>query len=246
MKAAALTAVGLVREHNEDMVYCTIDPIGLLPNLFIVADGMGGHNAGEVASQKSVESFCDYIKGLPSCDSQKHTAILDNLTAATLHANRSVFALSISNMAYMGMGTTFSACCVAGSWLILSHVGDSRIYTVCPQGITQISTDHTYVNELIQAGSITPQEARVHPKRNQLTNVVGCSPEIETDGVLHDISNATSVLLCSDGLTDMLTDEDIFEIITSSGTPQMRGQSLIDAANANGGVDNISVIIIDL
>ena len=246
MHAAGQTATGLVRTDNEDVIFYTTKPIGPLPNLFIVADGMGGHNAGEVASAKSLEFCCAFLRNTPPPDYAKPEDILDILIKATLAANKAVYKLAISNPAYDGMGTTFSACTVIGSILAVAHIGDSRIYTTAPGRITQITTDHTFVEEMVQAGNLTPSQAKTHPRRNVITRVLGCDPEVKADGNLHGLDGIHSILLCSDGLTDMLSDEDIMNLINQNAPAGIRTESLINAANNNGGIDNISAIIIDV
>ena len=246
MNASGLTAIGLVRSHNEDAIFHTTDPIGPLPNLFIVADGMGGHNAGEVASSKSLEYSCGFIRRAPQKNLTCPKDAVELLVAAVNHANQEVYSHSQKHPECYGMGTTFSACTVLDGNLAVAHIGDSRIYTIAPGHITQITTDHTYVAEMIQAGNLTPSEAKTHPKRNQLTRVLGYEPPITIDGTLHDLSAVNYVLLCSDGLTDMLSDDEILSIITQNSPTQTIAKALIGAANNNGGIDNISAIIIDV
>jgi len=246
MYAAGLTAVGLVRGHNEDAIFCSTVPIGPLPNLFVVADGMGGHNAGEVASSKSLEHSQAFIQDSASPLTTIPEDIMDILVAATHQANRDVFDLSVSDPSFHGMGTTFTACSIVNDTLAVAHIGDSRIYAVGPGGISQITSDHTFVQEMVDAGRLTPQEAKIHPQRNMLTRVLGCDPLLTAEGNLCDLQGVDSVLLCSDGLTDMLTDEEILEIVSQKTSPKARVEALIGAANHQGGVDNISAIIIDI
>jgi len=242
MQAIGRTDVGRVREHNEDTIFFSTDPVGSLPNLFIVADGMGGHNAGEVASAKAVEYCYAFLRSYP----KKLSDILDILIAATHQANRDVFELSISNPAYNGMGTTFTACCIIDNILSISHIGDSRLYIFNDGQIHQLTKDQTMVQDLIDAGSITPDEARNHPRRNMLTRVLGCDPHTKADGSSYDLQGVGSILLCSDGLTDMLTNSEINKIVNKKSSTQNRVEALINAANDSGGVDNISAMIIDL
>ena len=246
MKLAGQTAIGLVRSHNEDTIFYSAGPTGPLPNLFVVADGMGGHNAGEVASAKSLEFFCKFIHGSQPGAAAAPDAIVRLLVEAVNHSNYEVYTLSLSSPELSGMGTTFSACAVVGGMLAVAHIGDSRIYTISQNSITQITTDHAYVAEMVKAGHITPQDAKTHPNRNQLTRVLGCEPPVDVDGTLHDLCGVDMVLVCSDGLTDMLSDAEILSIATQNAPPLDRVQALIDAANNNGGKDNISVIIIDV
>jgi len=246
MNVAGLSAVGIVRSHNEDAIYHTTNQAGPFPNLFIVADGMGGHNAGEVASEKSLDYFRDFIKDAELPPKSTPMDVTSLLVLAVDHANKNVYELSLTSPEYTGMGTTFSACVITDGELAVAHIGDSRIYIISQDQITQVTTDHTYVAEMVQAGHIDPRDAKTHPNRNQLTRVLGCPPPICVDGNLHDLSGASAVLLCSDGLTDMLSDEEIMHIISQDTPPETRVQALIDAANNNGGIDNISAIIIDV
>ncbi|MCL2361923.1 MAG: Stp1/IreP family PP2C-type Ser/Thr phosphatase [Defluviitaleaceae bacterium] len=246
MYVTGLSAVGRVRSHNEDAIFHSTKPVGPLSNLFIIADGMGGHNAGEVASAKALEHSCDFLYKYQGSVANNAAELLNTLVTAINQANRDVYQLSVSNLDYSGMGTTFSACTVVGDTLAVAHIGDSRIYTFADGVLRQITNDHTMVQELLDADEITPDEARSHPRRNMLTKVLGCDPLIIAEETLHDINGVDSILLCSDGLTDMLTDETIQDILGQQAATDIRAEALIDAANANGGIDNISVIIIDL
>jgi len=246
MNVIGLTVVGKVRSHNEDVIFNSLDTVGPLPNLFIVADGMGGHNAGEVASAKAVEHSCAFLHDYESIAPKEPEGILNILLKATHQANREVYKLSTSDSSLNGMGTTFTACCVLGEILAIAHIGDSRIYALKNGELCQITKDQTMVQELLDAGKITPGDARSHPRRNVLTRVLGCDPLTEADGALHDLHDIDSILMCSDGLTDMLTDEEIHEIIKLKISTETRAEALINAANNNGGIDNISAIIIDL
>ena len=246
MQAAAHTDIGRIRSHNEDIVFCTTNPTGPLPNLFVVADGMGGHNAGEVASAESLKYSCDFLRSSQVPAPVGPEGAMKLLVESVENANMGVYAQSLTSQDLKGMGTTFSACTVLGDTLAVAHVGDSRIYIINSGHITQITTDHTYVAEMVKAGHITPEDAKTHPNRNQLTRVLGYEPEIQVEGILYSLGMEDCVLLCSDGLTDMLTDEEIMDIVCTPSLPQIRAQALIDAANTNGGVDNISAIIIDI
>jgi len=209
---------------------------------------MGGHNAGEVASAKSLEYFNEFIlkTNHEVFASVTHDDIVPLLVAAVNHANNRVYGHSLDDPGLSGMGTTFSACAVVGDKLAVAHIGDSRIYIIKNGEITQITTDHTYVAEMVQAGHLTPADAKTHPSRNQLTRVLGCPPPIDVDGAIYALSGVNTVLLCTDGLTDMLSDEEILNIARQNTPPLARVQALIDAANNNGGIDNISAIIIDV
>jgi len=247
MYTASLSATGLVRVQNEDVIFVTTDPIGPLPNLFIVADGMGGHNAGEVASQKSIEFACQFLQNVPQ---QAHPLTPDSicylLVQAAIQANNDVYNMASANPTLSGMGTTFSACVVHEDMLIVAHIGDSRIYFINGKDISQVTTDHTYVEEMVSIGNITREEAKHHPKRSQITRALGFESSVIADGTTHSLKGVEFVLLCSDGLTDMLSDKEILALITANAGLQQKVQALVDGANNQGGKDNISAIIIDV
>ncbi|MCL2377518.1 MAG: Stp1/IreP family PP2C-type Ser/Thr phosphatase [Defluviitaleaceae bacterium] len=246
MYVAGLTATGIVRSHNEDTIFFTANQVGPLPNLCVVADGMGGHNGGEVASAKSLEYFIEFINHPELSIDLTPEDIMQLLVSAANYANSKVFDHSLTSVELTGMGTTFTACVVFKNKLAVAHIGDSRIYVLTQEGISQITTDHTYVAEMVEAGHLTPAGAKTHPNRNQLTRVLGCPPPINVDGALHDLNEDSTILLCSDGLTDMLSDDEIFTIVSQNSQPTARVQALVDAANNHGGIDNISAIIIDV
>jgi len=207
---------------------------------------MGGHNAGEVASAKSIEYMCGFVRGAPPISHGAPEDILDFLVNATHAANKAVYEHAESNPAYSGMGTTFSACSIVADTLVVAHIGDSRIYAINPGSITQLTIDHTYVEEMVQAGKILQSEAKTHPRRNIITRVLGCAPEITADGALHDLTGVSHILLCSDGLTDMLSDDTMMDLASQNIPASERTNMLINAANEQGGRDNISAIIIDV
>lgn len=235
--AKGTSDIGLVRKNNEDAFFIDTNRVGKLSNLLIVADGMGGHNCGEVASSKAIDSFVDNIR------KSSETDILDTLTSSTLVANNSVYNLSLEDNKYTGMGTTFTVCSVLDGKGYVSHVGDSRLYIINKDGIKQITTDHTYVNEMLKAGEITKEEARIHPRRNVLTKALGVTDYLEIDGFIFEIDEDDIILMCSDGLNNMVRDEEIYDIVNSSSDLLENVEKLISTANDNGGVDNITVIL---
>lgn len=241
MLAAGHTDIGKVRTANQDAIFVSAEPVGPLPNLFVVADGMGGHNGGDVASRRAVATFCAYI--------QKSAAApdgwLDLLVAAAGEANRIVFRDSIADPALSGMGTTLTACVIGGGKCEVVHIGDSRAYMITADRITQLTNDHSYVNEMVKAGQLTPSQAREHPKRNILTRVLGTGPDMDADGYVRALTPNATILLCSDGLTNMLTDEAIGDAAAADMDITARVRLLIDEANRHGGLDNISVVLID-
>jgi protein phosphatase len=242
MYAFGITDVGKVRSQNEDSIFYTQDQYGSLPNLFIVSDGMGGHRAGEVASSKAVEYFCSYAQSRHCTPDE----ILDFLISAVAYANEQVYEISLSDPVLYGMGATFSVCVVLGMRVFLAHIGDSRVYFASANGLVQLTTDHSYVNELVRAGQITEADARVHPRKNMLTRALGVSYREVIDGLVYDIEDDGMILLCSDGLTNMLTDSEIHSIILMPVGLEQKARHLISAANENGGQDNISVILADV
>lgn len=244
MHAVGLTHVGLVRSQNQDAIFYSTDPVGFLPNLFITADGMGGHKAGDVASDQAVKRFCHYITQAPKPDSSQY---VDLLVSAATKINQELYTLAQTNPDEMyGMGTTFVACVIENGRADFVHVGDSRAYAVAQGRIQQLTSDHTYAEEMFRAGEITAEEAKVHPKRHHLTRVLGFDPQVELDGFSRTLEGVTSILLCTDGLTNMLDDSALMEIVNREDSPDIRTQALVDGANENGGKDNISVVLIDL
>jgi protein phosphatase len=246
MYAAGLTDVGVVRSQNEDAIFVCNNQIGPFPNLYIVADGMGGHNAGEVASEMAVEKFSGFVRDFAAKDFIQPENYLDLLISAAQHAGDAVLKQADSDDSMQGMGTTLTACVVTAEKIFVVHIGDSRAYFLNPVEIKQITKDHTFVEELLQAGRVSEEEARNHPRRHVLTRVLGVAGLHETDGIVRDLSDATVVLLCSDGLSNMLDDETIRNIATGLGEPEHRAKHLIDEANKKGGLDNISAVLIDV
>ena len=240
MQAAGLSHIGKIRSQNQDSIFICESTIGLLPNLFVVADGMGGHNGGDVASNLAVETLALYAKFHTPSD------LLEILINGAEKANEVIFTNSKLNPDLYGMGTTLSACVIDGDNLVITHIGDSRIYCINKTEIKQITDDHSYVWKLLAAGKITKEQAKVHPRRNVLTKVLGTAGKCEPDSFIHPVGDTESVLICSDGLTNMLDDEIIAELTAKEGLPIDRVQNLVDEANNRGGFDNISVILVDL
>ena len=237
LNASGQTDTGKKRTANQDAIFLSSKPIGPLPNLFIIADGMGGHKGGEIASKAAIDSFVDFV--LESEDAGAEN-FLDLLTSAAKYANDVVLKQAEENPELSGMGTTLTACTIANNKCILSHVGDSRAYLISQDSITQLTNDHSYVSEMMKAGQMSQSEARDHPKRNVLTRVLG-TLEMNADGHIYELTPAAAVLLCSDGLFNMVAEDEIAKIVNTSDNPT---ESLVTAANNNGGADNISVILI--
>lgn len=233
--------VGKMRSNNEDSIFVYNESIGIIPNIFIVADGMGGHNAGEVASSKAIEFFVNYL----CCyEFSEQDRLEDIIESGMFSANKGVYNMSLANSEQYGMGTTFTVCFIGGFGLCYGHIGDTRIYVASEKGIRQITQDHTYVNELVSAGKMSCEQAREHPKRNILTRALGTDNHIIIDKNTVALSDDDTVVICSDGLSNMVSDDEIFQIAKMECTSERKLDMLIDLANNRGGFDNISVIII--
>lgn len=246
MFAAGLTDKGKTREQNQDAILVACEPLGPLPNLFIVADGMGGHNAGDVASKQAITFIYDYVLHFQAAAFVQADNYLDLLVSAIQKANTLLCKMAADDDTLYGMGTTLTACVAAEGKLILAHVGDSRAYAVAPGRITQLTADHSYVAEMVQAGQLTKEEALTHPKRHVITRVLGSETSFEVDGIIMPIGDISSVLLCSDGLSNMVDNNVIKDIVNGVGLAEHRVKFLVEEANAQGGHDNISAVLIDL
>ena len=242
MKSYCRTDIGIIRNMNQDFVYASDQPVGPLLNLYIVADGMGGHAAGDYASRCAVESMVDYIS---NSSERRPVRLLDDAVQA---ANRAVYEKAQQDKACAGMGTTLVACTFMRDCLYVINVGDSRLY-LAGEELEQITVDHSLVEEMARAGQITAEEARTHPEKNVITRAVGMKDGVRADLFDVAIRPGDVALLCSDGLTNMVTDRDIRRVIerVQSGKLSISaaGSQLIDDANRNGGSDNISVVLID-
>lgn len=230
LRWGVVTDVGRVRTLNEDAVLSH-------PPLFVVADGMGGHAAGEVASQATV----DTLRVLDTT-----TVGGEALRTAIRSANRVVYERSINEPGLRGMGTTVCAIAENGPLLTIANVGDSRVYRVSAGHFEQVSRDHSYVNELVDAGEITLDEARVHPHRNIVTRALGIEPDVEVDVWEVEAVGGDRYLLCSDGLVDEITDGTIARVLGTVADPQAAAAELVRLANEAGGHDNISVVVVDV
>lgn len=238
LKTFSITDIGRKRKVNQDYVYTSEEPVGNLPNLFIVADGMGGHKAGEYASKLTVETMIREIEGSDETDTVK---LLDGAIAS---ANALIRRKAAEAPGMEGMGTTVVAAVCIDDCLRIANVGDSRLYIVNKE-IRQITRDHSLVEEMVRAGTISKAEARVHPDKNIITRAVGAVDEVEPDYFTVELKEGDLVLMCTDGLTNMLEDEEIRMIVGGARDIVEKTQALVEAANANGGRDNISVVLIE-
>lgn len=238
MNVFSITDIGKRRQMNQDYVYASLEPVGNLPNIFLVADGMGGHKAGGYASRCAVEVILDAIK------QSRHTETAAILVEAIRKANECISRKADEDERMTGMGTTVVAATVNGGELLAANVGDSRLY-VSNGLIEQVTEDHSLVQEMVREGGIDKEEAKCHPDKNIITRAVGVAPDLEVDCFRRTLKPGNVVLMCSDGLTNMLEDEEIHGILDGNGTIRERAEKLVAAANENGGRDNIAVILID-
>lgn len=238
MKAFSATDIGKYRKMNQDYVYISDQPVGNLPNLFIVADGMGGHNAGEYASRHTAETI------VATAEASAHSRPAAILEEAITAANEELIRHASMDESMWGMGTTVVAAVITGSRLYVANVGDSRLYIV-NDAMRQVTRDHSFVEEMVRRGEISREDARLHPKKNIITRAVGAVPEIEIDFFEEELYPGDEILLCSDGLTNMIEDEDIRRLVKGQEDLARKSARLIETANQNGGKDNITVAVID-
>jgi protein phosphatase len=235
---------------NQDYVYCEEKNVGSLPNLFIVADGMGGHNAGDYASRFCVEAFVQRIKTEYSDDKANETFIKERtpigmLSDALQHTNNLLLDEAKSQEEFQGMGTTFVVATIYDSLMYVANVGDSRLY-VLKDTMEQITSDHSLVQEMVKNGELDPKDANNHPNKNIITRALGANTKVIPDYFEVELQKGDLVIMCSDGLTNMLDDEEIMKIIKDSDSNIEKAiNTLVKTANDNGGKDNISIIIIE-
>ena len=239
MRAYAATDVGRVREVNQDYIYCSLKPVGKLPNLFLVADGMGGHKAGDLASRYTVESL---INNIENSRSDNPITIIND---AIVNANKELLLKAAESEEYSGMGTTLVVCTIIGESMYVANVGDSRLYLYDGK-LSQITRDHSLVEEMVALGRLNRDEARRHEKKNVITRAIGGAKEVMADFFEAELTAGNRIIMCSDGLSNMVDDNEIEEIISSGLDIEDKTRKLLDRANENGGKDNIAVVIIEL
>ncbi len=226
----ARSDVGLVRGHNEDSFL-------LRTPLFVVSDGMGGHAAGEVASSIAVETIGERAPG---------TADDVLLGAAVEAANANVIKAAEEGVGKPGMGCTATAVLIEKNHMAVAHVGDSRAYVLHHGTLVRITHDHSYVEELVDAGEITADEARTHPSRSIITRALGSDPDMYADHFSLEVNDGDRIILCSDGLSSMISDSEVESLAVSSATPQQAADNLVAAALTAGGADNVTVVVVDV
>ena len=211
MRTFAITDVGMVRQVNQDYVFATDRPLGILQNLFVVADGMGGHQAGDYASKYMAEELQREPKMSEGEDVE---------------------------------GTTVVAATIMNQMMYFANVGDSRLYLI-NQGIQQLTKDHSLVEEMVRLGGIKPEEAKHHPDKNIITRAIGAKADVDVDFYEHRLKRGDIILMCTDGLSNMVEDEELFHIVQGGRDIVEAGQALVDAAKENGGTDNIGIVLIE-
>lgn len=236
--AFSITDIGMLRKLNQDFVFTSILPLGGLPNLFIVADGMGGHKAGDYASKCAVQTVVEEVGRSKPTDSP-----IEIIDKAIIKANERIRRKASEDENMVGMGTTIVVCTCIDDTAYVANVGDSRLYLI-DNKITQITRDHSLVEEMIRMGGLDRSEARNHPDKNIITRALGAMDTVNADFFEIGIRPGDTLLMCSDGLTNMVLDEEILRIVASSDTLREKGENLVKTANINGGKDNIGVVLV--
>lgn len=241
MESFALTDTGLQRKMNQDFVLCMQNQVANLPNLFIVADGMGGHNAGDFASRFCVENVVKII-------SKSKEVLPVRIFEQAIQTTNSLLIKEASKNEHLeGMGTTFVMATIQKNKMYIANIGDSRLYLIRDNCIRQITRDHSLVEEMVMNGEIKREEAKFHPNKNIITRALGASVQVVPDYFEVSLQKEDMVVMCSDGLSNMLDDEEIREIVTTHrGDIKQAVHVLIAKANENGGKDNITAIVLKL
>lgn len=240
MQFTSLTDKGITRPNNED--FCDAKQVDKF-TVLALADGMGGANSGEVASSMTVKSIFNSLdenlmRNLSLADMPK------TLSDVIRRTNSMVYDLSRTNDKFEGMGTTVEICVISQDTAYIAHIGDSRVYKITEDGnIKKLTKDHSLVEYMIDAGTITPEEAATHPQKNIITKALGTSPEVEADIISCSLSEGDIILMCSDGLSNMLGEDDLVSVVLSEEELSARAEKLINMANDAGGKDNITVIL---
>ena len=248
INACGVSDVGLSRSHNEDSMHIDLDR-----GLFLVADGMGGHGHGDIASRVAIEAIATHMggafdrwasgQGLDEAGERRHAVELEYSIHA---AHRSVVDAVVADQTLAGMGTTAVGLVAGDDAVAIAHVGDSRVYR-CREGELRLVTeDHTWVHEQVKAGYLSPEQARSHPLKSVVTRAVGGDHQVEVDVSELPVAEGDIFLICSDGLTTMLTDGEILDLLKEDGSLEEHCQRLVDVANEKGGVDNITVVLLEI
>lgn len=239
MKAYALTDVGRVRAMNQDYIYSSPEAVGSLPNLFLVADGMGGHKAGDFASRYMVENLVVYL------NKTRGTSVVGQLKNAIGLVNKGLYEESLNHEELNGMGCTLVAAVVEDDLLYVANVGDSRLYLIHGDLIHQVTRDHSYVEEMVALGQMNRDSQAYNRQKNIITRAMGISAAVDTDFFEVNLEAGDYFLLCSDGLSNMVENREICRIVSGPGTLKEKAEALIREANQRGGSDNIAVVLVD-
>ena len=237
LKTFSITDIGQRRKQNQDYVFTSEIPVGPLNNLFIVADGMGGHNAGDYASKHAIETIVEEI-------GRSKDSPVEAMEHAIQSANRYIRTKSMENEGMNGMGTTVVAATITDDVMYVANVGDSRLYII-NDDIRQVTIDHSLVEEMVRLGGINREQARGHHDKNIITRAIGAEDKVLVDFFQVRLKKGDFVLLCSDGLTNMIEDEEIRMILLGQKDIVGKAEALVTAANRNGGKDNITVVLIE-
>ena len=238
MKTYSITDTGALREMNQDYFFASDEPVGNLPNLYIVADGMGGHKAGDYASRYTTQRIVASVSRNPGDEP------VTILKEAIETANKLLITESAEDESKRGMGTTLVAATVIGRHLVVANIGDSRLYII-NRDIRQITRDHSLVAEMVRIGEVPVSEARKHPDKNIITRAIGAGDDVDADFFEVDLNEGDRILICTDGLTNMVEDQDIRDIVLQNIPLEERVELLVRTANRNGGKDNITVMMIE-
>ncbi len=239
MKTFSMTDVGIRRESNQDYMYTSETAVGNLPNLFLLADGMGGHAAGDYASRFTVEKVVELV------GKSTFTEPVAIIKQAISEANALLLAEADKDVSRQGMGTTLVTATIIDNRMYVSNVGDSRLYLVSDDKMIQVTRDHSLVEEMVRLGEMDKEDAKVHPDKNIITRAVGVLPEVSADFFEVELEPGDMILMCSDGLTNMVRDEEIRQIILGQRDIVEKAEKLVETANKNGGRDNITVVLIE-
>jgi len=238
MKTYSITDTGIQREMNQDYFFASDEPVGNLPNLYIVADGMGGHKAGDYASRYTTQRIVASVSRSPGNEP------VTILKEAIEIANKLLIEEAAEDEAKKGMGTTLVAATVIGGRLYVANIGDSRLYII-DDGIRQVTRDHSLVAEMVRIGEVDVSAAREHPDKNIITRAIGAEAGVEADFFEVELKQGDLILICTDGLTNMVEDSIIRDIALQKASLKERAEQLVKAANDNGGRDNITVMMIE-
>lgn len=240
MSSYGVSHKGYVRKENED-AYCIEDKvIGSLPNLYVIADGMGGHRGGAMASKMAVDQVFGHLQTAQG-------VIEEILIDSVKTANNAIFNKAVEESSFFGMGTTIEVVTMTENMVYIAHVGDSRVYLWQDGSMQQVTKDHSYVQELVDAGVISAEEALIHPNRNRITRALGVDKFVDIDLIqLNRTTSNMTLLMCSDGLTNMITTKLMDSIVNQNNSLKERCEILLEEALSNGGTDNITLVLIEM